>query len=439
MASVYRCSGCLSEIISKQFLTCSTCGENYDLDCANVGLKVFALMEHKDRWVCHACRSKVRKTDNSDTPARPSIGGGLGTREHLDISCIELPSDDMRGAFVTQRRKTSKSASNRVNDSHLETDNDHIEFTDCKAGRELISDNLHQEIKFIRDHVVILSQRVGELISSIEVSHVKQDLSNNKLMEIDERLQSFERENSKYVSCSCACHRMSELSGLVQKSPTQLTKTAVLPKNIEKSQPRRKAKKLKTAVVEKSKIGSSAPPMLVPVVTTLQKSGLAGTDNSSNMTCSVESNTQYLPQLDSPEMLVGNPKDANVQETEQHSGGEWIEVRAKKRNSRLSQMCTAGPESTFLKAMEPRKRIHLWNMESEAGDILRYLQILCPGVKCSIEELKARGDYKSYKITVPEEFYERCVSPEVWPTNARVKPWTFFRSPRKHSQFERNH
>lgn len=80
---------------------------------ANVGLKQFVLMDHKDRWLCHACRSKVRKTDNSNTPARPSIAGSLSVMEHKEqLSCIELPSDDMHRAFITQRRKTSKSASN---------------------------------------------------------------------------------------------------------------------------------------------------------------------------------------------------------------------------------------------------------------------------------------------------------------------------------------
>lgn len=104
MASRNKCSGCLTIIASKQFLTCSTCSQNYDLDCANISSKLFIMMENRDQWICHECRSKVRKTDNSNTPARPSIGGDLSTNEHVDVSCIELPSDDKHGAFITQRR-----------------------------------------------------------------------------------------------------------------------------------------------------------------------------------------------------------------------------------------------------------------------------------------------------------------------------------------------
>ncbi|KAI8439210.1 hypothetical protein MSG28_013056 [Choristoneura fumiferana] len=104
----------------------------------------------------------------------------------------------------------------------------------------------------------------------------------------------------------------------------------------------------------------------------------------------------------------------------------WQEVR--NRKIRLSSVrCTAGPEVTSLKAVEIRKYVHLWNMMSGVDDIRAYMQTLCPGKGFTVEELKARGDYKSYKIGVPCELYEKCLSPEVWPENARVKAWLFRR------------
>lgn len=104
--------------------------------------------------------------------------------------------------------------------------------------------------------------------------------------------------------------------------------------------------------------------------------------------------------------------------------GEWQEVR--NRRKRISSVrCTAGPDVTTLRAVEYRKYVHLWNMASGVDEIRAYMQILCPGKTCTVEELKSKGEYKSYKIGVPQELYDRCLSAEVWPENARVKAWLF--------------
>ncbi|CAK1546378.1 unnamed protein product [Leptosia nina] len=52
---------------------------------------------------------------------------------------------------------------------------------------------------------------------------------------------------------------------------------------------------------------------------------------------------------------------------------------------------TAGPNVTFLRAVESRKYLHLWNMESNVDEVHEYLQQLCPGKNCTVEQLKSRG------------------------------------------------
>ncbi|KAH9631973.1 hypothetical protein HF086_000310 [Spodoptera exigua] len=64
-------------------------------------------------------------------------------------------------------------------------------------------------------------------------------------------------------------------------------------------------------------------------------------------------------------------------------------------------------------------------MVSGTDEVQAYLQNLFPDGGCTVEELKAKGDYRSFKIGVPPELYENCVSPNIWPTNARVKEWFF--------------
>lgn len=56
-----------------------------------------------------------------------------------------------------------------------------------------------------------------------------------------------------------------------------------------------------------------------------------------------------------------------------------------------------------------------------ADEIREYLQQLCPGKNSTVEELKSKGDYKSNKIGVPQELYEKCLSVAVWPENERMK------------------
>lgn len=107
--------------------------------------------------------------------------------------------------------------------------------------------------------------------------------------------------------------------------------------------------------------------------------------------------------------------------------GTWQKVLGRKKRF-SSVRGTAGPHVTSLKAIECRKFIHLWNMISGADDVREYLHTLYPGKTFTIEELKPKGDYKSFKIGVPKELYEECLTAEMWPENARVRVWFFRRS-----------
>lgn len=116
------------------------------------------------------------------------------------------------------------------------------------------------------------------------------------------------------------------------------------------------------------------------------------------------------------------------------AGGEWKTVGPKRQKRQISLRCTAGPTVTTLKAVEYRKYIHLWNMESGADDVRDYLRNLCPNGTSTVEELKSKGDYKSFKLGVPAFYFEKCLSVDVWPENARVKMWLFRRQSGKPNQ-----
>lgn len=108
---------------------------------------------------------------------------------------------------------------------------------------------------------------------------------------------------------------------------------------------------------------------------------------------------------------------------------EWTEVTRRKSRGPVSLCGKAGPTVTTLKAAESVKFLHLWNMASGAEEVLSYLKQLCSTDSCTVMELTARGSYKSYKIGVPAALYEKCYSIDVWPINARIKPWINYRRP----------
>lgn len=145
-------------------------------------------------------------------------------------------------------------------------------------------------------------------------------------------------------------------------------------------------------------------------------------------------NSQHLRQSSQqPKFIHAKPTSQTLdhsvftvpsQECDTDADGEWTEV--KKRNSKRRHQPlhgTADPQSIKLKAVEIRKYFHLWNMASDIDEVREYLSQLYPTTKCTVEELNARGDYKSYKIGVPVESYASIYSAEIWPLNARIKPW----------------
>lgn len=100
-----------------------------------------------------------------------------------------------------------------------------------------------------------------------------------------------------------------------------------------------------------------------------------------------------------------------------------------------SMRCTGSPTKMTLRAVERRKFIHLWNMVSSLEEVSQYLKELYPADTCIVEELKPKGNYKSYKIGVPEVHYDTCFAADIWPDNARLKAWVPFRGQNSSSQY----
>lgn len=69
------CGGCKTTIMDKYFINCPGCKQVYDLECASLSPKRLKKMnaENKREWRCLECKSKKPKSDNTNTPVRPSV------------------------------------------------------------------------------------------------------------------------------------------------------------------------------------------------------------------------------------------------------------------------------------------------------------------------------------------------------------------------------
>ncbi|KAJ8735341.1 hypothetical protein PYW07_006961 [Mythimna separata] len=108
---------------------------------------------------------------------------------------------------------------------------------------------------------------------------------------------------------------------------------------------------------------------------------------------------------------------------------DWIEVK-QKRSRRPPANVTrgtapAGSSVCALSAAERKSYLHLYYVQTgtTAEQVIAHLQNICANDKCSAEVLKSRGDYASFKLTVPTKNVDNYMKPEHWAENVHIKPW----------------
>lgn len=246
--------------------------------------------------------------------------------------------------------------------------------------------SIAQELQLTRNQMTVLTGQLANATAAIAQYQELLTESVKKFNLISERLLKLE----SVPVCPCKCGESGP-----GPSPSGIVITAPKPK------PRRK---------RRAKGNSSS-----------EMSALAG--NVGRTSSEEELNaSRGEPTASSGE--VGSEQAENVNDGEEAEAEGYKEVRYRKRRF-TSVRGTAGPDLNPLKAVEQRRFIHLWNMVSGADDVRRYLQTLNPECTYTVEELKPKGEYKSFKIGVPAKMYEMCLTASIWPDNARVKAWLF--------------
>ena len=85
----------------------------------------------------------------------------------------------------------------------------------------------------------------------------------------------------------------------------------------------------------------------------------------------------------------------------------------------------AAPSVSTLLAAERKSYLHLYYVKpgTTVQQVVEHLQNIFPGANCNAESLKPRGDYASFKLSVPTKLVGKCLLPEHWPEDVHIKPW----------------
>lgn len=129
----------------------------------------------------------------------------------------------------------------------------------------------------------------------------------------------------------------------------------------------------------------------------------------------IEANVNSAVEPSCDVVLVEDPKE-----------NPWTVVKNKKRRSRV--MCgSAAPGTSQLEASERVRHLHLYYVKAGTSveQIRLHLNTVCNSSEVfSIESLKARGNYASFKLTVTWSSADKVMASETWPQGVCIKPWS---------------
>lgn len=393
-------------------MQCYRCSDKYHHSCLNFNKQDFNgfSKEYKDSWVCPACRCKEPKlSDNSNTPIRSSATSReseeaaqlqpavaafeysydnvtLRTRPRCSGACSCISADNIRDII---REELNRKLDSQFDDMQLKL----ISFQDSLAAFHMQSEKSNRDIDLQREVTVQLQNELRTIYDNLT----------KRVQLLEQSSRTCDNPEEQPV--------MSQLPALVisdweSASATQ-RKTRRMPRKRENDLPCPTPKETNTDG------GAGSASLVAPAVAVAASS----TDHASS------------------QPILSNRTAPIISPERQNQPTKWTEVlRRKPARQSMSLRCLAGPAVTSLRAVEPRQYMHLWNMLSSADEVKQYLMELFPQKACTVEELKTKNNYRSYKIGVPEECFDRCFSVEVWPENARVKKWVNYRKRGSDSQ-----
>lgn len=117
---------------------------------------------------------------------------------------------------------------------------------------------------------------------------------------------------------------------------------------------------------------------------------------------------------------------------------EWTTVRKKKSYQSKDILRGKNTEVVEIQGTERKKQLHVWRLTKETTieKLTSHVKRICgPKEYVKIDKIKHKTerDYASFIITVTETMYNKLCQPELWPLNAELCEWIWFRRPKPKS------
>ncbi|KAJ2950377.1 hypothetical protein O0L34_g8620 [Tuta absoluta] len=126
-------------------------------------------------------------------------------------------------------------------------------------------------------------------------------------------------------------------------------------------------------------------------------------------------------------LVITEQKIQELSEPDQEGWNKVVHQKSKRsiRKSAEIRRGTADPGFTTLQASEKVTYLHLYYVKVGTSDkqVSDHLKKICSGDVCTVDTLKARGNYASFKLGVPPRLVEEVLSTTNWATNICIRPW----------------
>lgn len=354
-------------------MKCSSCKQIFDIFCANIDANSFSTLtvEFKKTWLCVECRSKLPRGDNSHTPVR-----------HQHVQEMRLKNNDPTNVSTDSLDNvTMRTSARRAQASSL---------VSGQSDLRDLKDSVIQELKNLQlDFESKLTNKINDLIveqfqSFKAVIFEKIDALTCKVLQLEEQY----KKNADQANYTCNTGK-----------PSTTGSTKKINKVSRKSQ------------------------------ANCQSIGMVTTSSDIPTTAAQKKQTT-LPEVLNPS---SNPSSENVDED------TWQEVRPRRARASLASVRrgTAVPGTTLLQASERWTYLHLYYVQegTTTEQVRNHLKAICSIDVCTVEGLKPRGRYASFKLGVPAKCADSAMSSANWAQDICIKPWRQnFRTQEKRTQ-----
>lgn len=386
MASNYEyhvCVGCNNTIEGECF-NCIKCKQIFDSVCANLASKTSINLsaEYLRDWICAKCSNETSRVCDL-SPSESVEFGNITLRAKPKQTQVFSPVVNVDLPAPTSFRTIIQ---HEIQTMFKEQLNPLVQTTISEQFAILANDNLYIKMQELMLNLIDLVNR-------------------NAILE--EKLRQYEE---------------------VGRAQCESAEPIVAGSRVAVASPRSNTKNL-----ESNSINIVAQTQSVSMTKKkLPSTSLTVSATSTSETSRVVNQNILATQLSgAPHAPVGEPStsmaSSNSPFPNNESKDNWKQVKYRRGRTVPTGVLrgTAKPGTTLLEASERRQYIHLYYVrQGTSSDQVRdHLTSICNSDVCTVEMLKSRGDYASFKLGVPSKMAGLILDTQNWAEDICVKPW----------------